>query len=102
MPKLSFEIVIDGNTLPRQVNPVQSGLDMLATIEGSDHVNFTAVVGGWWRPRPFPGVRVLSQVAPVNIVTKTHPSVEPVFPVKDRDQARARYSMARPTTSRWA
>lgn len=79
VPKLAFELVIDGNTLPRQVSPVSSALDMRAQIEGADHVNFSAVVGAWWRPFCWLEFAASSQILPVHIDTQSTISVEPVF-----------------------
>ena len=77
VPRLRYSLVIEGNTLPREVNPVASELDMLATVSGSDPFTFNAILGAWYRPLPFLEVAVSGQVIPTQIQTNSRLSVTP-------------------------
>ena len=78
VPRLNYSLVIDGNTLPRQANPVESELDMLATVSGSDPFTFNAILGAWYRPLPFLEIGVSGQVIPTQIQTNSRLSVTPL------------------------
>jgi long-chain fatty acid transport protein len=78
VPRLSYSLVIDGNTLPREANPVESELDMLATVSGSDPFTFNAILGAWYRPLPFLEIGVSGQVIPTQIQTNSRLSVRPL------------------------
>jgi long-chain fatty acid transport protein len=77
VPRISYSLVIDGNTLPRQVNPVESELDMRTTVTGSDPFTLNAIVGAWCRPLPFLEVGLSGQVIPNDIQAKGRLSVTP-------------------------
>ena len=77
VPRLSYSLMIDGNTLPREVNPVASELDMLATVSGSDPFTLNAILGAWYRPLPFLELGVSGQVIPTQIETHSRLSVAP-------------------------
>lgn len=80
VPRLSYELVIDGNQFPGDVNPVSSELDMLSKITGSDPFTLNAVLGAWWRPAPFLELGISAQVVPTEIQTESTLSVKPLSP----------------------
>ena len=80
VPRLRYQLVIDGNRFPGEVNPVRSELDMLATIEGSDPFTLQAVVGAWYRPQPFLDLAFSVQFLPSEITTDSRLSIEPLNP----------------------
>ena len=64
VPRLDYELVIDANQFPGDVNPVSSELDMLASVSGSDPFTFNAILGAWYRPLPFLEFGASGQVIP--------------------------------------
>ncbi len=78
VPRLSYQLIIDGNTLSRAANPVWSEVDMRTTVTGSDPFTLNAVVGAWYRPRPFLEWGLSAQVIPSQIHVKGHLAVEPL------------------------
>lgn len=81
--KLRYQLVIDGNQF--DVNPVESPLDMLATVEGSDPFTFNAVLGAWYRPEPFLELAISAQVIPSKIETDSTLQVDPLSEGIDDD-----------------
>ena len=75
---LKYSLVLDGNPIGTDARPVSSGLDMLATTEGSDHFTPNAVLGAWVRLSPQLELGIAGQVIPANIVTKSKLEVEPL------------------------
>jgi len=78
VPKLRYSLVIDGNTLPRDVYPVSSPFDMQATVEGKDLFTPNLVLGGWYRPVPFLELGLSGQVIPASIETESKLAIEPI------------------------
>jgi long-chain fatty acid transport protein len=78
VPRLNYSLVIDGTPFAGAANPVSSPLDMLASTSGSDPFTFNAIVGAWYRPRPFLEFALAGQVVPAHVVTKSHLSVTPL------------------------
>ncbi len=78
VPKLKFDIVVDGNQFAGRVNPVKSVLDMRATIEGADHFNLTSIVGAWYRPAECFELALSGRIVPVVIRTDSRLRVQPV------------------------
>jgi hypothetical protein len=85
VPKLRYQLVIDANVFPREVSPVSSELDMLATTEGSDAFTLNAVVGGFYRPVPFLELALCAQVIPSEVRAEGTLSVEPLSPEINED-----------------
>jgi long-subunit fatty acid transport protein len=80
VPSLRYQLVIDGNPLPREANPVSSELDMLATVRGSDPVTFSATLGAWWRPAPFLEVAISGWPIPADVEIDGTLAIDPVAP----------------------
>jgi hypothetical protein len=51
---------------------------MLATVTGSDPFNFDAVIGAWWRPRPWLELAIAGRVIPAELHADGTLKVEPV------------------------
>ena len=75
VPTLDFDLVIDGNTSPRLVKPVESRFDFENRISGSDRIGFTAILGLWYQPAPGWEIAVSGRVIPVPIETTSHISL---------------------------
>lgn len=82
VPRLDYSLMINGNpaTATGVVTPVSSPLDLLAQTTGSDWLTFNAIVGGWFRPRPWLEFGLAGQVLPANIVTKSNLTLVPADP----------------------
>ncbi len=78
LPKITFDLIINGNTSPRMVEPEQSRFDVENRITGSDRVNFTGILGGWYKPWPFLEVAASARILPVNFRAKSHMTVVPL------------------------
>jgi long-subunit fatty acid transport protein len=85
VPSLRYQLVIDGNPLPREANPVSSELDMLATVRGSDPITFSATLGAWWRPAPFLEVAVSGWPIPADVEIDGTLAIDPVAPEIEGD-----------------
>jgi long-chain fatty acid transport protein len=80
VPRLDYSLIINGNPASGVVTPVSSRLDILAQTSGSDWLTFNAIVGGWFRPRPWLEFGLAGQVLPANIVTKSNLTLVPADP----------------------
>ncbi|MCP4606399.1 MAG: hypothetical protein GY847_38810 [Proteobacteria bacterium] len=78
VPKLKFEMIVDGNEFAGQVNPVRSVLDMRATIEGADHFGMTSIVGAWYKPADCFELALSGRIIPVVIKTDSKLRVQPI------------------------
>ena len=78
VPRLSYSLVIDGNTLPRAGEPGRERAGHAATVSGSDPFTFNAILGAWYRPLPFLEIGVSGQVIPTQIETHSRLSVAPL------------------------
>jgi len=76
LTSLKFNLVIDGNTSPRLVEPASSRFDILSSVTGSDHLNATAILGLWYRPIPNLDLAVSARLVPVWIRAKSHLSIQ--------------------------
>jgi len=86
VPKLDYQLVIDGMPSPRAANPVSSDLDMLATVSGSDTFTPNATLGAWFRPVSFLELGVSAQVIPARIETNSTLTLDPLSPgISDSD-----------------
>jgi long-subunit fatty acid transport protein len=83
VPRLDYELVIDANQFPGDVNPVASELDMRARLSGSDPFTANAIVGAWYRPAAFLELGLALQVLPATIETDSTLSVTPLSPEID-------------------
>jgi long-chain fatty acid transport protein len=86
VPRLDYSLIINGNpAASSSPTPVSSQLDILAQTTGSDWLTFNAIVGGWFRPRPWLEFGVAGQLLPANIVTKSNltliPAADPPGPL---------------------
>ncbi|MEO8177265.1 MAG: outer membrane protein transport protein [Deltaproteobacteria bacterium] len=95
VPSLEYQLVVDANQFPGDVNPVSSELDMRARLSGSDLFTPNATVGAWYRPAEFLELGLALQVIPATIRADSKLSIEPLSPEIDdrvelrRDGARA-------------
>jgi long-chain fatty acid transport protein len=80
VPRLDYSLIINGNSASGVVTPVSGRLDILAQTTGSDWLTFNAIVGGWFRPRPWLEFGLAGQVLPANIVTKSNLTLVPADP----------------------
>ncbi len=80
MPKLRFDLVIDGDITPMAVNPVNSQFDMISSIEGKDRFNMTAIVGAWYRPFEFLEFAFSGRLTPIKEVADCKLNVKPFSP----------------------
>src|SRR5690606_20671911 len=78
VPKLDYQLVIDGMPSPATANPVSSYLDMLATVSGSDMFTPNATIGAWFRPTPSLELGASAQVIPARIETQSTLKLEPL------------------------
>ena len=78
VPNLKYSLVIDGNTMPRDVYPVSSPFDMRATVEGKDLFTPNAILGAWYRPVKFIEIGVSGQVIPSSIETDSKLDIDPI------------------------
>jgi long-subunit fatty acid transport protein len=85
VPRLSYELVIDANQFPGEVNPVDSELDMRARVSGSDPFTANAIVGAWYRPVDFLELGASLQFIPTSLETESTLSVVPLSPEIDDD-----------------
>jgi long-subunit fatty acid transport protein len=83
VPRLEYELVIDANQFPGDVNPVSSELDMLTRLSGSDAFTANAIVGAWYRPAPYLELGLALQVIPASIEADSTLSVVPLSPAID-------------------
>lgn len=65
VPRMSFELVVDGNVAPKMVEPVESDYDMRSRITGSDRIGATAILGAWAKPHPNVEIGLAARVVPV-------------------------------------
>jgi long-subunit fatty acid transport protein len=94
VPSLRYQLVIDGNPLPRVVNPVSSELDMLATMSGSDPITFSATLGAWWRPAPFLEVAISGWPIPADVEIDGTLAIDPISPEIEGDVVLRRNGVA--------
>lgn len=94
VPSLRYQLVIDGNRFPGEVNPVRSELDMLATIDGSDPFTLNAVLGAWYRPVPWLELALSGQIVPSAIETRSTLEVDPLSPAIDDEVVLRREGIA--------
>ncbi|HEX3904608.1 MAG TPA: outer membrane protein transport protein [Polyangia bacterium] len=88
VPRLDYSLVINANPLAATANPVSGEYDILAQTTGSDWLTFNAIVGGWYRPRPWLELGVAGQVIPANIVTNSNLALAPQKPLNPQDTMR--------------
>jgi long-subunit fatty acid transport protein len=80
VPRLEYELVIDANQFPGEVNPVSSELDMRTRLSGSDAFTANAILGAWYRPVPYLELGLALQVIPASIEADSTLSVAPLSP----------------------
>lgn len=85
VPALRYQLVIDANRFPGEVNPVRSEFDMLATVDGADPFTFNAIAGAWYRPVRHLEVAVAVQFIPTSIETDSTLTIEPLNSEIDDD-----------------
>jgi long-subunit fatty acid transport protein len=71
-------MVIDGTVLNSPNNPVSSGFDIRADMNGSAAFTFNAVLGAWYKPAPFLQFGLSGQVVPTSIVAHSTLAVTPI------------------------
>jgi long-subunit fatty acid transport protein len=80
VPQLEYELVIDANQFPGEVNPVSSELDMRTRLSGSDAFTANAILGAWYRPAPYLELGLALQVVPASIEAESTLEVVPLSP----------------------
>jgi long-subunit fatty acid transport protein len=85
VPRLEYELVIDANQFPAEVNPVSSELDMRTRTTGSDAFTPNAILGAWWRPVQHLELGLALQVIPAAFNTQSTLSIEPLSPAIEED-----------------
>jgi long-subunit fatty acid transport protein len=85
VPRLQYELVIDANQFPAEVNPVISELDMRTRVSGSDPFTPNATVGAWWRPLSSVELGLALQVIPAAFTTRSTLTIEPLSPAIEED-----------------
>lgn len=78
MPRLRYSLVIDGSVFSQPANPVSSGYDIVANMQGSSLFTFNAVLGTWFRPVPSLEFAASGQVVPTDIVANSNLTVNPI------------------------
>ncbi len=78
VPRLEYELVIDANQFPGDVNPINSELDMRAKLSGSDPFTVNAIVGAWYCPAEFLELGMSLQLVPTRIQAEGTLSVVPL------------------------
>jgi long-chain fatty acid transport protein len=77
VPKLAFEMVVDGNVAPKQVNPEKSRFDIRTRVEGQDRVGFTGVAGLWYEPLKGLQLALAGQLLPIRVDSRSKLYLEP-------------------------
>jgi long-chain fatty acid transport protein len=73
---MNFNLVINGNTTPRVVEPGSSQFDILSKLSGADHINVTAILGMWYHPTPHLQFAAAARVIPVWFKARSHLAIE--------------------------
>ncbi len=80
VPKLRYDLVIQGSSIGGNAYPVSSELDIHATTDGSDLFTPNAVLGTWYRPAPFLELALSGQIIPADVKTKSKLTTTAVDP----------------------
>jgi long-chain fatty acid transport protein len=78
LPRLQYDLMINGDPFPNETYPVHSPYDLLAQTTGSDWFAFNARLGAWVRPTPWLELAASGQVIPTNFVTHSTLSVNAI------------------------
>ena len=78
VPRLRYSLIIDGSVFSQSANPVSSGYDIMATMNGSSLFTFNAVLGAWFRPVTALEFALSGQVVPTNIVANANLTVDSI------------------------
>lgn len=76
LQSIKFNLVINGDTSARTVEPESSRFDILSKVSGADHVNATAILGLWYRPIPGLELATSARLVPVTFHAKSHLGIE--------------------------
>ncbi len=76
VPNLAFEMVVDGNLSPKQVNPEKSRFDIRTRVEGEDRIGFTGNFGLWYEPIDGLQLALAGQFLPIQVDSKSHLSLQ--------------------------
>ncbi len=76
VPNLAFEMVVDGNVSPKQVNPEKSRFDIRTRVEGEDRIGFTGNFGLWYEPVDGLQLALAGQFLPIQVNSKSRISLE--------------------------
>lgn len=82
VPSLKYQLIINGDSQSRQSStsesPVRNGLDMRATISGSDAFTPNLILGTWYRPTKYLQGGFSAQVVPTSMHLNGTLAVDPV------------------------
>jgi len=82
VPSLKYQLIINGDPQSRRAStaesPVRNGLDMRATVSGSDAFTPNLILGSWLRPTEYLQIGLSAQVIPTNLRIKGNLAVDPV------------------------
>jgi long-subunit fatty acid transport protein len=76
VPRLAFEMVVDGNVAPQQVNPEQSRFDVRTRVEGADRMGMTGNFGLWYEPLDGLQLALAGQFLPITVDSESRLSLE--------------------------
>ncbi len=76
LQSIKFNLVINGNTSPRIVEPDSSRFDILSKLSGADHLNATAILGVWYHPTPALQFAASARLVPVQFRAKSHLAIQ--------------------------
>lgn len=76
VPMLAFEMVVDGNVSPKQVNPEQSRFDIRTRVEGEDRIGMTGNFGLWYEPVDGLQLALASQFLPIQVDSQSRLSLQ--------------------------
>ena len=76
MPKLSFDMMVDGTQTAGKVYPVRSDWDILAKVDAVDHTNVSTIIGLWARPWDFLELGLSSRPLPIWLKARGNVTVD--------------------------
>ena len=83
LASVELQLVVDGTTIPGMANPVVSDYDMLVSLKGADHIGGSAIIGAWFKPKPYLEIGLSGRVIPVRLNADCKLSVKPITLTSD-------------------
>jgi long-subunit fatty acid transport protein len=82
VPSLKYQLIVNGDPTARlpstSESPVRNGMDMRATVSGSDAFTPNLILGAWYRPSRYLQRGISEQVIPASMRIKGSLAVDPV------------------------